>query len=180
MKLRIIAGKHGGRLIDAPPTKRTHPMSERARNALFNSLADQVQGASVLDAFAGSGALGIEALSRGADQTVFIEKDRVASRVIKESLQYLQLEDQASVIHASVTSWLGNNRDVTFDLVMADPPYHDLQHETIRRLATAVADGGMLVLSWPDGQKPPTLEGLALLRQRSYAGAQLVFYQREA
>lgn len=179
MKIRIIAGVHGGRTIDAPPTRRTHPMSERARNALFNSLADAVHDATVLDAFAGSGALGLEALSRGAKRATLVEKDRVAARVINESITLLRLQDQARVICAGVKSWLGTNPDEQFSLIFTDPPYHDLQHGTIRDLASRLSPDGVLVLSWPDGEKPLTLPGLEIYRERSYAGAQIIFYRHK-
>lgn len=179
MKIRIISGLHGGRTIDAPPTRRTHPMSERARNALFNSLAHEIYGAKVLDAFAGSGALGLEALSRGATSAILIEKDRVAARVISESITLLRLGDHAQVVCASVKSWLGTNPDAQFSLIFADPPYHDLQHPTIRALAKRLAPDGTLVLSWPDGEKPLTLPGLEVYRERAYAGAQIIFYRHQ-
>lgn len=179
MKIRIIAGRHGGRAIDAPPTRRTHPMSSRARNALFNSLAHEVHGATVLDTFAGSGALGLEALSRGAASAVLVEKDRVAARVINESIVLLRLQEQAKVICASVKSWLGTNPDAQFSLIFADPPYHDLQHGTIRAIAKRLASDGVLVLSWPDDEKPLTLPGLEIYRERSYAGAQIIFYRHK-
>lgn len=179
MKIRIIAGAHGGRMIDTPPARRTHPMSTRARGALFNSLAQEVRSATVLDAFAGSGALGLEALSRGASSAVLVEKDRVAARIISQSITLLRLGEQAKVVCASVKSWLGTNPDAMFSLIFADPPYHDLQHDSIRALAQRLAAGGVLVLSWPNDEKPLTLPDLAIYRQRSYAGAQIIFYQHK-
>lgn len=152
-------------------------MSERARNALFNSLAGEVHGADVLDAFAGSGALGLEALSRGARSAVFVEKDKVAARVIGESISLLRLEDQAKVVMASVKSWLGTNPEARFSLIFADPPYHDLQQPAIRSLAEHLLPDGVLVLSWPSDEKPLMLQGLEVYRERSYAGAQIIFYR---
>ena len=84
MRIRIIAGRYGGRFIQAPPGNTTHPMGERVRSAMFNSLGEIVEGARVLDAFAGSGAVGLEALSRGAASVTFVERDRVAQRVLTE------------------------------------------------------------------------------------------------
>ena len=80
MNVRIISGKYGGRIIKAPDTARTHPMGERIRNALFNSIGSEVDDAKVLDVFAGTGAVGLEALSRGARSVTFVEKDRVAQK----------------------------------------------------------------------------------------------------
>ena len=78
MNVRIISGEFGGRKIEAPDGDRTHPMSERVRNALFTRLGEVVSGATILDAFAGTGSVGIEALSRGARQATFVERDRIA------------------------------------------------------------------------------------------------------
>ena len=86
MRVRIISGEFGGRFIKTPPGSTTHPMGERVRSAMFNSLGESIRDARVLDAFAGSGAVGLEALSRGAESAVFVERDRVAQRVIAENI----------------------------------------------------------------------------------------------
>ena len=123
-RLRIIAGEYGGRFIEADVTKATHPMGDRVRSAMFASLASRgaLGGARVLDAFAGTGAVGLEALSRGADSVVFIERDRVAAKVIRRNIEALGVGDRAKVINTTVANWLAT-RDVTdkFDLVFADP-----------------------------------------------------------
>ena len=95
--MRIIAGTLKGRIFAAPHTLRTHPMSDKARGALFNVLGD-VEGMSVLDAFAGSGALGFEALSRGASHVTSIDKDRMAVKTIKNNAVELSVESRAKVI----------------------------------------------------------------------------------
>src|SRR5688572_29309696 len=101
MNVRLISGKFGGRKIQAPDNSRTHPMSERVRNALFNSIGSEVQAAKVLDVFAGTGAVGLEALSRGANSVVFVEKDRLAQKTLTQNIQLLGVENTTEIIRAS-------------------------------------------------------------------------------
>ena len=93
MRVRLIAGEFGGRQLDSPPGRGTHPMGERIRNALFNSIHHELPDAEVLDAFAGTGALGLEALSRGAKSATFIESGRIAQKVIANNIEALGLDD---------------------------------------------------------------------------------------
>lgn len=174
--MRIIAGKLGGRIFDSPGTFRTHPMSDKARGALFNILGD-IEGLSVLDAFAGSGALSLEAISRGAASAIAIESDRQAQRVIAQNITTLGLDNQIKLIKATANAWLQTNPDAMFDIVLCDPPYNDLQISLIKRLAKAVASDGTFVLSWPGSVEPPVLNDLSQVERRSYGDAQLVFYQ---
>ena len=99
-QIRIISGKYGGRLIDTPKTKATHPMGERERAAIFNSIRNEIPGRRILDAFAGSGAIGIEALSLGASHVDFMEKHPKAIRTIQKNLQTLQASDLANILRA--------------------------------------------------------------------------------
>lgn len=135
MRLRIVAGELGGRYIDAPPGHRTRPTPERVREAWFSALGDRVPGATVLDLFAGSGALGIEALSRGADRVHFVESDRRAAAILRGNLDRLGLAERAGLSRADVFRFLedGERRSVSrVDLALADPPYGGA---TARRLA---------------------------------------------
>ena len=133
MNVRIIAGKYGGRIIDAPDRRSTHAMSERARNAIFNSLGDSIERAVVLDAFAGSGSIGIEALSRGAESAIFVEKDRIAASIILKNLTMIRATNVSKVIKAPVASWTTNTKEKQFDIIFADPPYHDPQLSTVEQ-----------------------------------------------
>ena len=149
-RLRIIAGEFGGRFINADVAKVTHPMGDRVRSAMFASLMSRnvLPGAKVLDAFAGTGAIGLEALSRGAQSVIFLEKDRVAARVIADNIETLGVADRAKVINTTVSNWL-TTRDKTdeFDLIFADPPYNKPQFSTVFRLPEALkANGGGDVL----------------------------------
>lgn len=176
--MRIIAGRLGGRLFDSPHSFRTHPMSDKMRGALFNILGD-IEGLTVLDAFAGSGALSFEAVSRGARSVVAIDNDRAAQNVIAANSKALGLDGQVALIKASASAWLQTSKGRVFDLVLCDPPYNDLQQGTLRRLSACVASGGMLVLSWPASTEPLVLPGLILFDRRHYGDASLVWYRRQ-
>lgn len=179
MNIRLIAGKFGGRILEGSGTNRTHPMGERIRNALFNIVGSEVQGARVLDAFAGSGSLGLEALSRGAREAVFIEKDRVAQNVITNNIKTLQVETAAKLVKAPVASWVNTYKGEQFDLIFADPPYHDPQLSTALQLLGILKPNGLMVLSYPgNGEVPTKLENV-VVDVRSYGDAVLIFYRKE-
>lgn len=179
MNVRLIAGKYGGRIIEGSGTDRTHPMSERIRNSLFNMLGDRVEGAVVLDAFAGSGAIGYEALSRGASRTVFIERDRIAQKIIANNATTLGVKsDEIKLIKAPVSSWM-NTTTETFDLIFADPPYHDPQLSTAMQLIGLLKPNGLMVLSYPSRSEVPTKLGVVVVDNRSYGNASLIFCRRE-
>ncbi len=180
MHVRIISGEFGGRKIEAPDTSRTHPMSERVRNALFNSLSDRIVGATVLDAFAGTGSVGIEALSRGARHTTFIERDRVAQKVLARNITSLGLDERVAVVRTSVGNWLDTASAKEFDIIFADPPYHDVQFSTVERLFGLLKIGGLMVLSHPGRGEIPTKTGVVVVDNRSYGNAYLTFYRRDA
>jgi 16S rRNA (guanine966-N2)-methyltransferase len=124
--MRIVGGTARGRPLVAPPGDRTRPTSDRVREAIFNALWSRgaVEGARAADLFAGSGALGVEALSRGAAHVTFVDSDRVARRAIERNLASTGLADRAEVVGAPVARWLATLPAGTrFDLVFCDPPY---------------------------------------------------------
>jgi len=179
VRVRLISGHLGGRFIEAPDTSRTHPMSERIRSSLFNILGD-VSGKTVLDAFAGTGAIGFEALSRGADSVMFIERDRIAQKVLLENIASLHLKNKTKLIQASIAGWDDTSPDQKFDLIFADPPYHDMQLSTVSRLFTHLNPNGLMVLSHPGRESAPTVNGVVVVDKRSYGDAALAFYQLES
>lgn len=179
MNIRIISGKYGGRKIEAPDTTRTHPMSERARGAMFNSLAGLVEDAVVLDAFAGTGSVGLEALSRGAAHATFIERDRIAQKVLAANITTLGVEDQTKLIRTTVANWLETSGDQEFDLIFVDPPYNDPQLSTASKLLSLLKPGGYMILSHPGRGEVPTKNGVVVVDNRSYGNAFLTFYRRE-
>lgn len=175
--MRIIAGKLGGRNFGAPNGHKTHPMSDKARGGLFNALGD-IEGLTVLDAFAGTGALSFEALSRGASHATIIDNDRNAQKVIDQNVVELGLEDNSKAIKANVSAWSATSPDVVFDLVLCDPPYDKLQLGLIQKLTGHIKPEGLLVLSWPGRLAIPEFIGLKQLKVQDYGDIQLAFYRR--
>jgi 16S rRNA (guanine966-N2)-methyltransferase len=153
---RIIAGRYGGRRIGAPPGAGTRPTSDRVREALFSILGARVAGARVLDLFAGSGALGLEALSRGADAVTFVETAPPALRALRANVAALDAD--ADVVRADALKWLraASAGSRQYDLVFLDPPYR--QAETLgaalSELLPAVLARGALVVSESDRRAP--------------------------
>jgi 16S rRNA (guanine966-N2)-methyltransferase len=177
--MRIVAGSLGGRLFDSPKSHRTHPMSDKARGALFNVLGD-IEGLTVLDPFGGTGALSFEAVSRGAKQAIVVEADRPAQKVIAANVEALGLASKVQLIGGMANSWLTKNRGKTFDLVFCDPPYRDLQYDLVERLERAVRPGGIYVLSWPSTADLPRFRELTKVEQRRHGDMQLVFYRKNS
>ncbi len=180
MRMRIIAGDLGGRFFNGPDSSVTHPMAERVRGALFNSLGD-IEGMTVLDAFAGSGALAFEAISRGAASAIVIERDKRAQRIIAENIEMLGLSQQVKLIRANASSWIDTNEDAEFDLVLCDPPYKDLQLSTVSKLISLVKPNGLMVLSYPGRESAPTVNGVVVVdKSKSYGDAALAYYRKTA
>lgn len=177
--MRIIAGSLGGRTISSPDGKRTHPMSERVRNAMFNSLGQEIVDSYVLDAFAGTGAIGIEAISRGAKFTTFIERDRLAQKVLTENLEKLGITEETKIIRAGVAAWVDTYDGQKFDLIFADPPYHDPQFSTVIKLLGLLKPNGLMVLSHTGRIESPTLPGVVVVDNRGYGDAALTYFRQE-
>ena len=125
--MRVVAGSARGRTLVTPPGARTRPTTDRVREAVFNALWSRgaLDGARVVDLYAGSGALGIEALSRGAAHATFVETDRAALRAIRHNLDVCRLADRAAVVAMPVERWVAGlgPGDTPFDLAFCDPPY---------------------------------------------------------
>jgi len=154
-------------------------MAERVRNALFNSIGGEVEGARVLDVFAGSGAIGIEALSRGALHVTFVERDRVAQQVIAENIALLGIEERAKLVKASVAAWASTYDGELFDLIFVDPPYHDPQFSTAMQISGLLKPGALMVLSRPGRSESPTKPGVVVVDNRSYGDAALTYFRLE-
>jgi len=175
--MRVIAGRLGGRTFASPRTNRTHPMSDKIRGALFNILGD-LSGLTVLDAFAGSGACSIEAISRGATSVIAIDIDADAIRTVAENVRELGLSDVVLVKRANISGWLHGYTSMLFDIVLADPPYDDIRPDILARLTDRVSHGGIYALSYPGEASVPIYEDFEIVQAKSYGDAQLVFYRR--
>jgi 16S rRNA (guanine966-N2)-methyltransferase len=173
--VRIIAGTHRGHRIAAPRGSDTRPTSDRVRENAFN-LIGPVDGASVLDIFAGSGAMGLEALSRGAAHCVFVESDRDACRTINANLDKLQLH--AAVLCKDALRALSQETR-RYDLILCDPPY---DYADLERLAPylerALAENGLLVYESTGRADAPQVGSLAQRTSRKYGSARLTLLER--
>lgn len=176
--MRVIAGRLGGRSFESPKTHRTHPMSDKVRGALFNALGN-LHGLAVLDAYAGSGACSLEAVSRGAASVLAIDVDVEAVKTIAANVKALGLEDTITVRRKNISGWSRNNQATQFDVVLADPPYDDIRPDVLERLTAHVKPGGLFVLSWPGSEAVRQMAGLEVVSHKTYGDAQLVFYRRD-
>jgi 16S rRNA (guanine966-N2)-methyltransferase len=172
--MRIIAGTHRGHRIAAPKGRDTRPTSDRVRENAFN-LIGPVDDGDVLDLFAGSGAMGLEALSRGAASATFVESDREACRTINANLDKLNLK--GSVLCQDVLRAVTSERR-TYDLVLCDPPYDYDHAKLVPRLARLVSEDGVLVYESSGRQDPPEVPGLELRTSRRYGSARLTLFDR--
>ena len=190
MNIRLISGIFKNHKITAPNSRQTHPMSERARNAIFNTIQAEIPNAEVLDAFAGTGSLGLEAISRGAKKVVFIEKNRLAQKILSENLKIIEKNEnagEAKIIRSSVSGWIGSSQSQfeigeileipAFDIIFADPPYYDPQFPSIEKLSKRLRSGGILILSQPKEIENFKAENLILIGEKLYSGAKILFFR---
>jgi 16S rRNA (guanine966-N2)-methyltransferase len=170
--MRVVAGDLGGRRLVAPEGTSTRPTTDRVREAIFNSLgsAGVLDGAIVADLYAGSGAVGIEALSRGAERCIFVERDRAALRALNDNLDALDLRDRAKVLSSDALSVVAT---IDADIVFADPPYDfDAWGELLSRVRAdlVVAEAGAVV------EAPP---GWDVTRDKKYGRTRVTFLERQ-
>jgi 16S rRNA (guanine966-N2)-methyltransferase len=180
--MRVIAGRLGGRRLSAPAGTRTRPTSERVREALFAMLGD-VDDARVLDLFAGSGALGIEALSRGAAAAVFVEREATAVRALRENLAQLALAEPVAVVRpidAERALRTARRAQETYDLVFIDPPYaraQGLGPRLTAELPPLLAPGARVVLE--SSRRAPLVLDLPVQRQRRYGDTSITIHRHD-
>jgi 16S rRNA (guanine966-N2)-methyltransferase len=169
--VRVVAGRFGGRRLQAPPGQGTRPTSDRVREALFSTLGP-LDGARVLDLFAGSGALGIEALSRGAASALLVERDARAVAVIRANLDALGLDEPAAIVHAGPARAAlrsASGRGDTYDLIFLDPPYRSapgLGQELSAALEPLLSGGGRVVTE--SDRRAPLELAFPLTHERRY------------
>jgi len=167
-QIRIISGEFGGRLIDTPDNDVTQPMGDRERMAIFNRLRSEISDRKILDAFAGSGALGFEAISLGAKKVDFLENNPKAIQCIKANAKKLGV--QATLIRKP---------EENYDLIFMDPPYDKTQYRLCLEIAEHLNVGAYLVLSHPASPEPPVFDGLELLSDKKYAAAHIKIYYKK-
>ena len=179
--MRVISGSAKGKPLRAVPGASTRPISDRVKEALFSILGCQVPGASVLDLFAGTGSVGIEALSRGAERVVFVEKLSKATATIRHNLRNTRLEANAQIVRADVFQFLDREPEI-FDLIYVAPPqYQRLWAETLIAIDTTPGwlsqDGIVVVQVFPKEYEPIDLRTLRLYDQRKYGSTLLCFFE---
>jgi 16S rRNA (guanine966-N2)-methyltransferase len=183
--MRVIAGTAKAIRLGRVPAG-VRPVSDRAREGLFSSLAPDLPGARVLDLFAGTGALGIEALSRGADHAVFVERDPAAVRALRDNLERTRLRERAEVVAGDALGFVAGRQPAKgrFDLVLADPPY-DAMAEQVETVLSGVAagrleTGGTMALTRRSGSSTPVIPVHWLVAKRLEYGDTVVLIFREA
>jgi len=178
--MRIIAGDLKGRTIETPAWDGLRPTSDRLRETLFNVLAPHIRGARVLDGFSGTGAVGIEALSRGAASVTFVDSDARAIRLIRDNLGRCGIKDRYAIIRARLADAAPRLSRGAFDIIFLDPPYG--LHELEAALAAAeglVGDGTLVVVEHARRDAPPDEEGtLVRVRELKSGDSALAFYRR--
>ena len=181
--MRVIAGALKGRRLQAPTWEGLRPTSDKLRETLFNILAPRIVGARVLDGFAGTGAIGIEALSRGAAHVTFVEQDRRAQALIADNLAHCGVADGYAMIRASVSRALADLRAEAFDIMIFDPPYDRLPGPTgvidsvLGAAADRLAPNGVVVLEHARRHATPeSASRLVRTRQVVSGDSALSFY----
>jgi len=182
--MRVIAGRAGGIRLNVPK-HRVRPTMDRVKAAIFSSLGNEVIGARVLDLFAGTGALGIEALSRGADHALFIDDDRQSILTLEENLKKTQLSGQ--VRQQDVFEFLKRANETTkFRIIFADPPYERMQSDELftekllrnERLPELLESDGVFVLEKRPEEELPATKFWELVRQKKYGATEVLFFRK--
>jgi 16S rRNA (guanine(966)-N(2))-methyltransferase RsmD len=179
--VRVIAGTYKGRILKSPAWEGLRPTSDRLRETLFNVLASRIADARVLDLFAGTGALGIEALSRGAAHATFVDADRRAEVLIRENLTRCGISSGYAIIRATASRAVERLRHgpsfVPFDIILLDPPYEYPAAQALTGVDALAAPDGVLVFEHARRSAPPETAGqLALTRTLLSGDSSLAFY----
>lgn len=181
--MRVISGRAKGRKLKMVPGDTTRPITDRVKENLFNILGDWVIGTRWLDLFAGTGQVGIEALSRGAAEVVFVDKARQAIVTLRDNLKHTELAGSAQVLRMDAFDYLRDRIGQTYDVVYVAPPqYHELWLQVVQQIDQApsrylTADGLVIVQIDPKEFADLTLDNLVLDDKRRYGRTMLCFYE---
>ena len=183
--MRITGGEFGGRNLKVPKSDAIRPTQDRVREALFNIIQFEVAGSGFLDLFAGSGAVGLEALSRGAARVTFVERERRHLAVLKENLDSCRVQSTAvDVVAADAYRWLSTYAGPGFSIGFADPPYALGEEKGYARVLATLAErgvirpGGLFIAEMTAVQKPEETPGWELVRDRTYGKTRLCIWRR--
>ena len=179
--MRVITGTAKGVRLKTPEGMQTRPTTERVKEAVFSIIQFEVEGSRVLDLFAGTGQMGIEALSRGATQAVFIDGRREACQLVQENLKRAKLADRAQVLHSDYLGYLERCRS-TFDLIFLDPPYADIFLENALKKISEIdilSDSGIIICERPaEKQLSGVFSGLLHDRDYRYGKTAVTLYRK--
>jgi 16S rRNA (guanine(966)-N(2))-methyltransferase RsmD len=180
--MRVITGEAKGKRLAAVPGDTTRPITDRVKQAVFSILSDRIEGARFLDLFAGTGGVGIEALSRGAEMVTFVEKAERATQVIRANLKVTGLVERARIARQDVFRFLAAPAGERYDLIYVAPPqYQGLWAKTVEALDRAdwlLEDGLIVVQIFPKEYMELPLARLRVCDQRRYGSTSLVFYEQ--
>lgn len=181
--MRVISGSAKGHTLQSVPGDSTRPITDKAKEALFSILGDWIEGSRVLDLFGGTGAVGIEALSRGAEHATFLERNRRAIETIQANLVHCKLKEFAAVQQGDSFVFLERYKGDPFDLIFVAPPqYQDLWRKALllvdKRPELLYDDGMVIVQIHPREDAPVELQSLYEFDRRTYGSVLLIFYER--
>lgn len=180
--MRVITGSARGVRLKTPEGLDTRPTTERVKEALFSAIQFEIEGRRVLDLFAGSGQLGIEALSRGAERAVFVDAGKNAAALVKENLRRSKLTDKAQVVQTDYLSYLSRCRE-KFGLIFLDPPYaENFLENALEKIVEfdILSSGGIIVAERPEGKElPQEFEGYTRSRDYRYGITLITLYRKQ-
>ena len=178
--MRIISGTRRGHKLVSFEGEKIRPTTDRVKESVFNLIQEFIPGSKVLDLFAGSGSLGFEAMSRGAESCVFVDKDIDSVNVVKQNAQSLKFPDGIKILHVSHDEFLKNSKEC-FDIIFLDPPYNKGFIEPVLSDISKnmrISEEGIVVLESDDSDMHGEVEGLSILKQRKYGRSYITVYQR--
>lgn len=179
MQMRVITGIARGKRLVTPDGSDVRPTSDKVKEALFSALQFDIEGRRVLDLFAGSGQLGIEALSRGAESCVFVDNSRASLNLVKKNLEITGLSVNAKVVQSDFSSFAAMCRD-TFDIVFLDPPYAaGILCDAIKAVLPLMSDFGMIICEYPpEVTIPESVAGFSVYRTYRYGKINVSIYRK--
>jgi len=177
--LKITSGKYKNLTLAQPPDSIARPISQKVRAAIFNVLAEKITGSIVLDLYAGSGAMGIEAISRGAKKAVLVDHSSRALLAIRKNIMLLNTSDDILAISKDVNRFVSNSKD-KFDIIFTDPPYSEFAIDMVNQAANLLQYGGIIVVSRSSKTDLGNLaKGLHLLFSKKYGDTQVDYIMRD-
>ncbi len=177
--MRVITGSARGMVLRTLEGDNVRPTTDKVKEAVFSAIQFEVEGRRVLDLFAGSGQLGIEALSRDAENCVFVDADKNAIRIVKENLEKTKLAHKATVMQTDSLAFLGMT-DKVFDLAFLDPPFATgMLQKALAKVEPRIAEGGLVICEHPFGEEMPEIQGgLAKQREYKYSKTAVTVYRK--